>query len=145
MKPRYWFVIAGAAAVIALIVAMVLIFAGGGGPRGYVQQHYTRAAHLDIAGDDDNEAYTSPKPPRTVAGEITAKWRPQAQTTDASGVYLRYSDDAVIIQPQRTGSVIHLMDADRAYRHYHSHVAHVWGWSSTRGETFRGGGPGVGK
>ncbi len=38
-----------------------------------------------------------------------------------------------------------LMDADRAYHRYHSHVGHVWGWTSTRGESFRGGGPGVGK
>lgn len=145
MKPRYWIVIAAVAVVIALIVGLVMIFAGGGGPRGYVAHTYTRAAHLDIPGDDDNEAYTSPKPPKTVAAAITAKWRPQAQSSDASGIYLRYSDDAVIVQPHQRGSVIHLMDADRAYHRYHSHVGHVWGWTSTRGESFRGGGPGVGK
>ncbi|TWF92422.1 DUF4247 domain-containing protein [Saccharopolyspora dendranthemae] len=145
MKPRYWFVIAALAAVLALIVGLVMIFSTGSGPRGYVAHHYTRAAQLDIAGDDDNEAYTSPKPPSVVATEITRKWRPQSQSADSSGVYLRYSGDAVIIQPHQRGSVIHLMDADRAYRRYHSHVGHVWGWTSTHGESFRGRGPGAGK
>ncbi|MEU6269624.1 DUF4247 domain-containing protein [Saccharopolyspora shandongensis] len=145
MKPRFWFVIAGAAAVLALVIGLVAIFSTGTGPHGYVAKNYTRAAHLDLPGDSDNRAYTSPKPPSVVAAEITSKWRPQSQYADSSGIYLRYSGDAVIIQPQALGSVIHLMDADRAYRRYHSHVGGVWGWSSPHGESFRGRGPGAGK
>ncbi|MGI8309699.1 DUF4247 domain-containing protein [Saccharopolyspora sp. ASAGF58] len=145
MKPKFWFVLAAAAAVLALIIGLVAIFATGTGPRGYVANNYTRAAHLDLSGDSDNRAYTSPKPPTAVAAEITSKWRPQSQYTDSSGIYLRYSSDAVIIRPHSPGSVIHVMDADRAYRRYHSHVGGVWGWSSPHGESFRGRGPGAGK
>lgn len=145
MKPKHWFLVAGLAAALALIIALITILSTGTGPRGYVANHYTRAAELDIRGDDDNRAYTSAKPVTMVVREITAKWRPQSQTTDASGVYLRYSDDAVIVQPRQPGSVIHVMDADEAYRHYHSHVGHYWGWIGTHGESFRGRGPGAGK
>ncbi|MFR9728525.1 DUF4247 domain-containing protein [Saccharopolyspora sp. MS10] len=136
----------GIVMVIALVIAAVTLFAGGSNARGYVASNYQRATSLDIRGDRGNRAYTTPKPVPVVAEEITSRWRPQARTSDSSGVYLRYSDDAVIIQPRGTGSVVHVMDADRAYRHYHSHVGSVWGWnSSTRGATFRGGGPGTGK
>ncbi|WP_243791295.1 DUF4247 domain-containing protein [Saccharopolyspora gloriosae] len=145
MKRSFWFILAGIVVVLALIIALVAIFSGGSGPRGYASGHYQRASSLDIRGDSDNKAYTSPKPVPVVARDITSRWRPQAQQTDASGVYLRYSDDAVIIQPRGTGSVIHVMDVDRAYRHYHSHVGGAWGWIGTRGDTFRGGGPGTGK
>ncbi|GAA3363598.1 DUF4247 domain-containing protein [Saccharopolyspora gregorii] len=140
-----WIALACVGVVVALIVAVLAVFSGGSGPRGYVPAHYQRAPALDIGGSRDDEAYTSPKPVPVVAREITSRRRPQSQHSDASGVYLRYSDDAVVIQPRGTGSVIHLMDADRAYRHYHSHLGGVWGWGGHRGETFRGGGPGSGK
>lgn len=140
-----WIALACVGVVVALIVAVLAVFSGGSGPRGYVSAHYQRAPALDIGGSRDDAAYTSPKPVPVVAREITSRRRPQSQHTDASGVYLRYSDDAVVIQPRGTGSVIHLMDADRAYRHYHSHLGGVWGWAGHRGETFRGGGPGSGK
>lgn len=145
MKPKHWFLVAGLAAALALIIALITILSTGTGPRGYVANHYTRAAELDIRGDDDNRAYTSAKPVTAVVREITSKWRPQSQTTDASGVYLRYSDDAVIVRPRQPGSVIHVMDADEAYRRYHGHVGHYWGWIGTHGESFRGRGPGAGK
>ncbi|KAA5829544.1 DUF4247 domain-containing protein [Saccharopolyspora hirsuta] len=145
MKPKFWFAIAGAAAVLALIVGMVTLFSTGTGPRGYVANNYTRAAHLDLPGDSDNRAYTSPLPPTTVAFQISSKWRPQSQYTDSSGIYLRYSGDAVVVKPHQQGSVIHVMDAHHAYRRYHSHVGGVWGWSSPHGESFRGRGPGAGK
>jgi hypothetical protein len=145
MKPKFWFVLAGLAAVLALIIGLVTIFSTGTGPRGYVANSYTRAAHLDLSGDSDNRAYTSPKPPNVVAYEISSKWQPQSQYTDSSGIYLRYSGDAVVIKPQAPGSVIHVMDVDHAYRRYHSHVGGVWGWSSPHGESFRGRGPGAGK
>ncbi|MCI2422779.1 DUF4247 domain-containing protein [Saccharopolyspora sp. K220] len=145
MKPKFWFVLAGAAAVLALIIGLVTIFSTGTGPRGYVANTYTRAAHLDLPGDSDNRAYTSTLLPSAVAYQISSKWRPQSQYTDSSGIYLRYSDDAVVIKPQAPGSVIHVMDVDHAYRRYHSHVGGFWGWGSPHGESFRGRGPGAGK
>ncbi len=145
MKPKFWFVIAGMTAVLALIIALVTIFSSGTGVRGYVANHYTRATQLDHRGDDDNKAYTSFKEPSRVSREITSAWKPITQNTDGAGIYLRYDEDAVIIQPRKRGSVIHVMEVDKAYRHYHSHVGGFWGWGSPYGQSFRGRGPGSGK
>ncbi|GAA2790899.1 DUF4247 domain-containing protein [Saccharopolyspora taberi] len=145
MKPRLWFVLAGACALLALIIGLVVVLSSGTGPRGYVGNHYQRAAQLDLRGDDDNRAYTSPLPPSTVSRDITAKWKPVSQFADGSGIYLRYSDDAVVIQPRDLGSVIHVMDVDHAHRRYYSRVGSSWGWGSAHGEDFRGRGPGAGK
>lgn len=73
MKPKFWFVIAGMAAVLALIIALVTIFSTGTGPRGYVANHYTRAAQLDKPGDDDNKAYTSSRKPSEVANAVARR------------------------------------------------------------------------
>ncbi|QUG99829.1 DUF4247 domain-containing protein [Saccharopolyspora erythraea] len=145
MKPRLWFLLGGICAVLALVIALVMIFSTGTGPRGYVSNHYQRAAHLDLRGDDDNRAYTSPLTPSVVSRDITSRWKPIAQAADTSGIYLRYKDDAVIVQPRDRGSVIHVMDVDHAYHRYHSHVGGTWGWIGTHGESFRGRGPGAGK
>ncbi|ASU77260.1 DUF4247 domain-containing protein [Actinopolyspora erythraea] len=145
MKPKFWFVIAGMTAVLALLIAMVTIFSTGTGPRAYVAKNYTRAVHLDKPGDDDNKAYTSRLKPSTVVDDITDSWEPISQYARGSGVYLRYSEDAVIVQPRDRGSVIHVMELDEAYNHYHHVVGGVWGWGGPRGQTFRGGGPGSGK
>lgn len=142
---KFWFLFAGIAVFLTLIIALVTVFAGGSGPRGYVADNYERASHLDLSGDDDNRAYTSPKPPTTVAREITAKFRPLSQHADGSGVYLRYSEDAVVIQPRGSGSVIHVLDVDDAYRRYHTFIGGSWGYTGAAGESFRGGGPGTGK
>lgn len=145
MKPKFWFLIAGMTAVLALVIALVTIFSTGTGVRGYVANHYTRAAQLDIRGDDDNRAYTSPKPPSKVSSEIASTWKPISQNADGSGIYLRYDKDAVIIQPRNNGSVIHVMELKEAYRHYHSTLVGFWGWGSPYGQSFRGRGPGSGK
>lgn len=149
MKPKFWFVIAAMTAALALIIALVTIFSSGTGPRGYVANHYDRAPSLDIRGDDDNKAYTSRRRPTVVANDIAEAWDPITQLVRGSGIYLRYNEDAVIVQPRgRTdtnGSVIHVMDVDEAYRHYHHVVAGFWGWTGPHGQSFRGGGPGSGK
>ena len=145
MKPKFMILIAGIAAVLALIIGLAAIFGVGSGPRGFVDDRYERATHLDLRGDNDNRAYTSPKPPNAVAGEVTAKFRPRSQHTDDSGIYLRYSDDAVVIRPHTIGSVIHVLDVDEAYRHYHTFIGGGWGYVGTAGDSFRGRGPGSGK
>nr|WP_218888494.1 DUF4247 domain-containing protein [Saccharopolyspora hordei] len=128
-----------------MIIGLVTIFSTGTGPRGYVDKHFTRAAHLDLPGDSDNRAYTSPLAPSAVAFQISSKWRPQARYHDSTGIYLRYPDDAVVVQPHLRGSVVHVLDVDHAYRRYHSRLGGVWGWTSPHGESFRGRGPGAGK
>ncbi|GAB3282530.1 DUF4247 domain-containing protein [Parasphingorhabdus pacifica] len=145
MKPKFMFLIAGIAGVLALIIAIVAISSFDSGPRGYVADRYERAAHLDLRGDSDNRAYTSPRPPQVVEREITAKFRPRSQFTEAASIYLRYEDDAVVIKPRSAGSVIHVLDDDEAYRRYGTIIGGRWGPIGGYGETFRGRGPGFGK
>lgn len=137
-----WFLAAGAAGVAGLVLAAFVIFAGSFSVAGFVSSKYSRASAQDI---DDAKAYTVNRRPSLVADEITKAWKPADSFADASGVYLRYSDDVVAIFPRGRGSLIMVEDADRAYRRYHSHVGSHWGWNSRYGGDYRGGGPGSGK
>ncbi|SDD95153.1 DUF4247 domain-containing protein [Actinokineospora iranica] len=140
-KPRFWFWTAGIFGLIAGIVAIAMI-ARGTSVRGYVERTYTRAASMDVG---EERAYTSPNAPSAVSANIVGQWKPVSQYADASGIYLRYNDDMVLIRPQGKGSVIRVDDIDRAYRSHHSSVGGHWGWTSGHGESFRGRGPGAGK
>ncbi|MEV0154198.1 DUF4247 domain-containing protein [Micromonospora sp. NPDC050686] len=141
MSYRRWFVVGVAFAVVGALVAAFAIFYGNFSPRGYVQDHYARAAARDIGGDA--VAYTSDQSPSQVAKQVTDAWQPADQYVDGSGVYLRYDDDSVVILPIAAGSLILLESMRTAYPRYHSTVGGHWGWG--RGSTVRGGGPGVGK
>lgn len=140
-KPKTWFWIAGIFTALAGIIA-IAVLARGTTVRDHVDDTYTRASVLDV---DDEIAYTSTAAPSVVTAAIAGAWRPVSQYADASGVYLRYNDDMVLVRPHQGGSVIRVDDVDRAYRRYHSHVGGVWGWTSGHGESFRGRGPGAGK
>ena len=141
MNSRRWFVVAAAFAVIGALVVALAIGYGNFSPRGFVEDHYERAAAQDL--DDEALAYPSTKRPSQVAQEITDAWRPADQYIDSSGVYLRYDDDSVVILPVAAGSLILLERLTTAYPRYHSLVGSHWGWG--RGSTVRGGGPGSGK
>ena len=117
MTYRRWIVVGVAFAVIGALVASFAVFYGSFSPRGFVEDKYTRAASLDIG--SAAKAYTSPKKPSVVSKEITDAWKPADQYVDASGVYLRYDDDAVVIQPNNTGSVILVEKSSSAYPRYH--------------------------
>ena len=108
MTYRRWFVFGVAFAVIGALVASFAIFYGSFSPRGFVEDKYSRTSSLDIG--SQAKAYTSPKAPSVVSKEITDAWQPADQYVDASGVYLRYDDDAVVIKPNNTGSVILVED-----------------------------------
>jgi hypothetical protein len=138
---RRWFIVGGALALVGVLVAAFGIFYGNFSPRGYVQDHFTRAATRDIS--RDALAYTSSDRPSKVAADLTNVWQPADQYIDASGVYLRYDDDSVVILPIAAGSLILLEKVTTAYPRYHGTVGHAWGWG--RGITVRGGGPGSGK
>lgn len=140
MSGKFWFVIAGVLTLIGGIMAVNLFAFSGMSPRGYVAQEYTRTG-----GDDDRATYTSAHSPSRVAADIVDEWRPVSQYVDGSGIYLRYSDDAIVITPRTPGSQIEVMDDDRAYRAYYGFLGGAWGWSSPHGESFRGRGPGSGK
>ncbi|MGX7825609.1 DUF4247 domain-containing protein [Actinokineospora sp. 24-640] len=140
-QPKTWFWIAGVFTLIAGIIAVVMV-ARGTSVRDHVADTYSRASNLD---QDEETAYTSSALPSVVTAGIVGAWKPVAQYADASGVYLRYNDDMVLVRPHNGGSVIRVDDVDRAYRRHHSHVGGQWGWTSGHGESFRGRGPGAGK
>ncbi|WP_026212732.1 DUF4247 domain-containing protein [Longispora albida] len=139
---RRWYIVAGVAAAIAGLIGVLAVFGGSTSPRKYVASKYSRAASDDL---DGAQAYRSPLAPSVVAAAIAGAWRPADRVTDASGHYLRYSDDVITVFPSGKGSLIRVEDADRAYRRYHSTVHGYWGFSSGQGEAGRGGGPGSGK
>lgn len=141
MTYRRWFVMGAALALIGALVAGFGVFYGSFSPRGYVENEFVRSAAADIG--DDAVAYTSGKPPSEVAAGLTSTWQPVDQYVDASGVYLRYDDDSVVILPVAAGSLILLERVATAYPRYHGTVGSAWGWG--RGITVRGGGPGSGK
>jgi hypothetical protein len=142
MTAKRWYILAALVAAAGLLLASVAFFSGSFSPRGYVEASYDRAAERDIG--DEAEAHVSAHSPDVVAAEITEEWEPAARHADASGVYLRYADDAIVIVPLATGSLILVEKVSSAYRRYHSHVAGLWGWTG-RAPDHRGGGPGSGK
>lgn len=141
MTHRRWFLLAGALALVGVLVAGIATVYGSFSPRGYIAHTYHRSASDDIGGDA--VAYTSGKSPSQVADQVTGAWEPADQYVDASGVYLRYADDAVVITPLAVGSLILVEKLTTAYPRYYSHVGGYWGWG--RGASVRGGGPGAGK
>ncbi len=138
---RRWFVVGIALALVGVLVAGWATVYGNFSVRGYVADKYQRSASNDIG--SDAVAYTSGSTPTAVAAQIRKAWDPADEVVDASGVYLRYADDAVVILPAAVGSLILVEDVDSAHRRHSSHVSGYWGWG--RGTSLRGGGPGSGK
>ncbi|WP_019870285.1 DUF4247 domain-containing protein [Salinispora oceanensis] len=141
MTYRRWFVMGTAFALLGVLVVTIAISYGSFSPRGFVEDHYQRAAAHDLG--REARAYSSTKQPSQVAQELTDAWQPADQYIDSTGVYLRYDDDSVVIRPVDAGSLILLERLTTAYPRYHSVVGSHWGWG--RGNTVRGGGPGSGK
>lgn len=138
-----WFIIAGVFVVIGAILVVNLFFFSGTSAASYVANTFDRDTSHSYG--HDVRAYRSGKHPTQVADMIVDEWEPLSQYADGSGVYLRYPGDAIVIQPDGTGSRILVMDDDRAYGLFFAHIGGVWGWTSTHGGSFRGRGPGAGK
>lgn len=143
MNALKWFVVAGVLGAIGLVLCGVALFSGDFSPRGYVSNHYQRAASHDIG--REAVAYTSANPPSVVAAEVTGAWKPADERVDGTGVYLRYADDSVVILPLAAGSLILVEALRTAYPRYYGVVGGYWGWNTRDGGDFRGGGPGAGK
>lgn len=143
MKPKGWFIIAGVLGVVA-VIAVIVITTTDRGARSYVERNYSRATAESTS--STVSAFRSDSPPSVVAKEIIADTTPINQSADGSGVYLRYPDEVIAILPRDGGSLIQIDTVERSYNQYHSHIGgFFWGWTSPRGEDFRGGGPGSGK
>lgn len=145
MTRKNWWIVGGVIALVVLIIAVVAIVSSSSEPDDYVEATFTRDTSLDV--DANSKAYTSDKPPDEVAAMITGEVDPIATSRDSSGVYLRYDEDGIAIQPRGGGSVIHVMDAEAAGRRYYDHVHSSWGLIILPGGGigFRGRGPGAGK
>jgi hypothetical protein len=140
VTPARWFIVAAALGLLGLFCG-VAIFSGTFSPRQYVDATYTREPARDIG--TDAVAYTSQRVPSQVVGEITAAWEPADRYVDGSGVYLRYSDDAVVVLPLAAGSLILVEAVRTAYPRYYGILGSHW--HTRDGSGFRGGGPGAGK
>ncbi|ASW53030.1 DUF4247 domain-containing protein [Plantactinospora sp. KBS50] len=138
---RRWLVLGAAVSLVGVLVAGYGLVAGTFTARSYVRGHYARSVGHDIG--REAVAYTSSLPPSRVTRDVTGAFHPSDRYADASGTYLRFGDDSVVIRPLAAGSVILLEKMGTAYPRYHGIVGSAWGWS--RGNTSRGGGPGAGK
>ncbi len=125
---RKLFVFGIALALAGVLVAGFAVFVGNFSARGYVADKFTRSTSDDIG--NDAIAYTSSKAPTQVAAQIRNVWEPADEVVDASGVYLRYSDDAIVILPAAIGSLILVEKVSTAYARHHSHVSGYWGWAA---------------
>ncbi|WP_432972784.1 DUF4247 domain-containing protein [Dactylosporangium sp. CA-233914] len=140
---RIWYLVAGCLGAVGLLIGGITVFSGSFSPRSYVSQHYQRAAVRDIG--TEARAYTSTKSPTRVADEISRAWSPAGRYADGTGVYLRYSEDSIVLKPSGTGTLILVEALRTAYRRYSGTVGGS-GWVG-RGDgiSSRGGGPGSGK
>lgn len=138
MSLRAKMLVAAAIGGVGLIVLMFAIF-GGGGVRSYLADNFHRQS-----ANGDSIVYTTSAKPKAVYEQIR-KARPPSDTQfDASGYFMRYSDDIVAITADGSGSRIYIDDERRGYAHWIGYVGGTWGTGGS-GESFRGGGPGGGK
>ncbi|MEV8513634.1 DUF4247 domain-containing protein [Dactylosporangium sp. NPDC051484] len=113
---RICYLVAGCLAAVGLVIGGITVFYGDFSPRSYVANHYQRAASRDIG--TEARAYLSTKPPSFVADEISQAWSPAGRHVDGSGVYLRYSNDSVVLKPNDTGTLILVEALRTAYPRY---------------------------
>ncbi len=134
-----------AAAVAAGAVALAHGGCLEGSVRDVVADRY-RLERREGGGERASLVYRSSRPPTRTAAEISDALKPGDRRTTESGVFLRYSKDMVGIVPDgRGGSRILVDDERRGYSHFYPFVGGYWGTYSGPAESFRGGGPGVGK
>jgi hypothetical protein len=138
--------------VIALVMAgigvlgLVLTIARHQSVREYIDKHY-RAAPSERLDERSRPTlvYVSRAPVAKTAEDIAGHQKPADRRVSASGIFLRYEDDIVSVLPAATGSRILVDDEGTGYRRNYFFVGGFWGRYSGPAESFRGGGPGVGK
>jgi hypothetical protein len=140
VTPGRWFILAVALGIFGGLYCGVALFSRSFSIRQYIDASYTREPARDIG--SDAMAYTSHRVPSRVANEIAAEWEPVDRYVDGSGVYLRYSNDAVAVLPLADGSLILVEALRTAYPRYYPILGSHWQTRDVSG--FRGGGPGAG-
>jgi hypothetical protein len=130
-------------------IAMASLLLAGCGlsadPKSYVASHYDKASSKTKF-EKGSSVYTSPKSPATVARDIIKHRKPASKRITPTGSYLRYSKYIIAVHAATGGGSRILIDRQaRGYARHYGGVGGWWGTSSGRAESFRGGGPGVGK
>ena len=128
------------------VLGLIFTIAGQGDVREYIAKNYT--ALPDERLDEraaPTKVYASTKPVTATARDISDAHKPADRRTTPEGAFLRYRDDMVSILPAPGGARILVDDDDTGYRRNYFFVGGFWGSYSGPAESFRGGGPGVGK
>ncbi|MEV4641111.1 DUF4247 domain-containing protein [Actinoplanes sp. NPDC049548] len=119
------YALAFAGLLAGLVLTGAALLAGGGSPAGLVVDRYRRDPARDI--DGQARAFVATEPVSRVTAEVIDAWRPAARHVDASGVYLRYADDTVVIRPLAGGGTLILVEAtSTAYPRYRSVLEGPW-------------------
>ena len=129
------------------LLGLIFTVAGHGGVREYIDKNYAKLPdeRLDER-SKPTKVYGSTDSVTKVAKDISDAHKPADRRIAPEGAFLRYSDDMVAITPVTGGgSKIMVDDDDTGYRRNYFFVGGWWGGYSGPGESFRGGGPGVGK
>lgn len=128
------------------VLGLVVTFATHGSVREYIADNYRALPdeRLDER-STPTKVYESSNPVSAVAKDIADAHDPADRRITPEGAFLRYRDDFVSVLPVSGGSRILVDDDDTGYRRNYFFVGGWWGGYSGPGESFRGGGPGVGK
>ncbi|MFN2539607.1 MAG: DUF4247 domain-containing protein [Mycobacteriales bacterium] len=114
----------------------------GGSPRGWLLTHFRQESHDRSTG---TYVLVSDVGVTATTNRVRSHWKPAQEVVDPTGVFLRYHDLIVSVQPRAAGgSWIYVDDERHGYTHWYGHVGGDWGIGSPVGGT-RGGGPGGGK
>jgi hypothetical protein len=128
------------------LLGLIFTLSSHGDVRDYIAKHYR--AQPDERLDErakPTKVFKSSKTVSKTARDIADAHKPAERRTTPEGAFLRYSDDIVSVLPVAGGSRILVDDEDTGYRRNYFFVGGFWGRYSGPGESFRGGGPGVGK
>jgi hypothetical protein len=115
--------------VAALLVSAVAVggwalSTGDSSPRGHIAGRYPRTPAADAG--PQAHAYATPLAASRVAAALTGAWRPAARHIDATGIYLRYTDDIVVIRPGAGGTLILVEPTATAYPRYSAQLGGAW-------------------
>lgn len=143
LSPRTWMI--GALIALVGLGGCAVAVARGGGVREHVRDTYRAAGTERAPNGARTLVFLSDKRPTAVADEIIGARKPADKRATPAGVFLRYSSDVISIVPQGRGSKILVDDDDAGYVRAYPYVGGFWGTYSGPAESFRGGGPGVGK
>ena len=128
------------------LLGLVLTIANHGSVREYIDGRYIKRPdeRLDSRAEP-TKVYAATTSVAQTTKDIAGAHKPADRRTTAEGAFLRYRDDIVSILPEGKGSKILVDDDDTGYRRNYFYLGGWWGRYSGPAESFRGGGPAVGK